>query len=133
MGENNFNDFYNTTCTTCPLTLTKKKWKNSSAKLFEYGMCYHRFITAYKEERKCTDLDKIFETQPWLTRNCLDISQGRTPLWANSTIRCRTTSGSGRPFTNTPPNWLTPPWPGINYEIKIENLNYFLIKNEYYK
>lgn len=24
--------------------------------------------------------DKIFETQPWLTRNCRDISHGRTPL-----------------------------------------------------
>ena len=30
---------------------------------------------------------------------------------AMSTIRCRTTSGRGRPLTNTPPSWLTPPWP----------------------
>ena len=39
------------------------------------------------------------------------MSQGRTPLWANSTMRWRTTSGRGRPFTKTPPNWFTPPWP----------------------
>lgn len=42
-------------------------------------------------------LDNIFDTQPWLTRNCREISHGRTPLWASSTIRWRTTSGNGRP------------------------------------
>lgn len=63
-------------------------------------------------------LDNILDTQPWLTRNCLDISHGRTPLWASSTIRCLTTSGSGLPFTKTPPNWLTPPWP-VNWENKL--------------
>ena len=36
------------------------------------------------------------------------------PTWcAMSTIRCRTTSGRGRPLTNTPPSWLTPPWPAM--------------------
>lgn len=49
-------------------------------------------------------LDNIFETQPCDTLNCLEISQGLTPLWANSTILCRTTSGRGRPFTKTPPS-----------------------------
>lgn len=44
-----------------------------------------------------TYLDNIFDTQPWLTRSCLEISHGRTPLWASSTIRCLTTSGNGRP------------------------------------
>lgn len=41
-----------------------------------------------------------------------DMSQGRAPEWANSTIFCRVASGNGRPPTNTPPNWLTPLWPG---------------------
>lgn len=68
-----------------------------------------------------THLDSIFETQPWLTRNCLDISHGRTPLCANSTILCRTTSGNGRPLTKTPPNWFTPPWPAMR---KINKLHY---------
>lgn len=58
-----------------------------------------------------THLPSILLTHPCDTRNCLEISQGRTPWCANSTIRLRTTSGNGRPFTNTPPNWLTPPWP----------------------
>jgi len=39
------------------------------------------------------------------------MSHGRVPLWASSTIRCLTRSGNGRPFTNTPPSWFTPPWP----------------------
>lgn len=56
-------------------------------------------------------LERIFETQPWETRSCLEMSHGRTPLWASSTIRWRTTSGRGLPLTNTPPNWFTPPWP----------------------
>lgn len=59
-----------------------------------------------------THLDSIFDTHPCDTRSCLLMSHGRTPLCASSTIRCRTTSGKGLPFTNTPPNWLTPPWPG---------------------
>lgn len=56
-----------------------------------------------------THLDSILETQPWDTLSCLEMSQGRTPLWASSTILCRTTSGRGLPLTNTPPSWLTPP------------------------
>lgn len=40
------------------------------------------------------------------------MSQGRAPWWANSTIFWRVESGSGRPLTYTPPNWLTPEWPG---------------------
>lgn len=56
-------------------------------------------------------LPRILLTQPWLTRSCLEMSQGRTPWWASSTIRCLTTSGRGLPFTNTPPSWFTPPCP----------------------
>ena len=37
-----------------------------------------------------------------------EISQGRAPLWASSTILCRVESGRGRPLTKTPPSWLTP-------------------------
>ena len=58
-----------------------------------------------------TDLPSILLTQPCDTRSCREMSQGLTPWWASSTIRCRTTSGKGRPLTNTPPSWLTPPWP----------------------
>ena len=65
-----------------------------------------------------THRDKIFETHPWDTRRVLDISQGRTPWWAISTILCLTTSGKGRPFTNTPPSWFTPPWPVTNAKLE---------------
>ena len=54
-------------------------------------------------------LERILETHPWLTLSCLEMSQGRTPLCASSTILWRTMSGSGRPLTKTPPNWFTPP------------------------
>ena len=53
--------------------------------------------------------DRILETHPWLTLSCLEMSHGRTPLCASSTILCLTMSGSGRPLTKTPPNWFTPP------------------------
>ena len=33
------------------------------------------------------------------------------PLWASSTIFCLVESGSGLPFTYTPPSWFTPLWP----------------------
>lgn len=52
----------------------------------------------------------IFDTQPWLTRNCRDISHGRIPKRANSTMRKRVWFGNGRPFTNTPPSWFTSPY-----------------------
>lgn len=55
---------------------------------------------------------------PCDTNNCRDMSQGRTPINANSTILLRTQSGSGRPLTKTPPNWLTPAWPAINNQSK---------------
>lgn len=56
-------------------------------------------------------LPSILLTHPWLTRSWREMSQGRTPWWASSTIRCRTTSGRGLPLTNTPPSWFTPPCP----------------------
>ena len=39
------------------------------------------------------------------------MSHGRAPWWASSTIFCLVLSGNGRPFTKTPPSWLTPLWP----------------------
>lgn len=45
------------------------------------------------------------------TWSILEMSQGLAPLCANSTMRCRVESGSGRPLTNRPPSWLTPLWP----------------------
>ena len=58
-----------------------------------------------------TYLPNILLTHPCDTLNCLLISQGRTPFWASSTIFLLMRSGRGRPFTNTPPSWFTPPWP----------------------
>lgn len=45
------------------------------------------------------------------TCSILDMSQGRAPLCASSTIFCLVESGRGLPFTNTPPSWFTPLWP----------------------
>lgn len=56
---------------------------------------------------------RIFETQPWETRSWREITQGRTPAAAISTIFRRIRFGSGRPFINTPPNWFIRPWPEI--------------------
>jgi len=69
------------------------------------------YLAAGLVRRVFTHLPRILLTQPWLTRSCLEMSQGRTPWWASSTIRCLTTSGRGLPFTNTPPSWFTPPCP----------------------
>lgn len=66
----------------------------------------------------CLYLPRILLTQPWLTRSCLEMSQGLTPWWASSTILWRTTSGSGRPFTKTPPSWFTPPCPETDQKQK---------------
>lgn len=46
-----------------------------------------------------------------VTWSILEMSQGRAPLWASSTIFCLVESGSGLPLTNTPPSWFTPLWP----------------------
>lgn len=54
---------------------------------------------------------RIFETQPWDTRSCRDITHGRMPAAAISTIFSRVWFGSGRPLMKTPPSWLTRPWP----------------------
>ena len=54
---------------------------------------------------------RIFETHPWLTLSCLLITQGRTPAAAISMILSLMWLGRGRPLMNTPPNWLTLPWP----------------------
>lgn len=53
-----------------------------------------------------------------LTCKILDMSQGRAPLCASSTIFCLVVSGKGLPFTNTPPSWFTPLWPKQTSSIK---------------
>jgi hypothetical protein len=53
---------------------------------------------------------RILDTHPCETRSCLDMSQGLIPRCASSTMRWRTAFGRGRPFTNTPPSWLTSPY-----------------------
>lgn len=59
----------------------------------------------------CTHLPKILLTHPLETWRIRDISHGRAPEWASSTIFCRVESGNGLPPTKTPPSWLTPLWP----------------------
>lgn len=59
---------------------------------------------------------RIFDTQPCDTRSCRDMTQGRTPAAAISTIFSRIWLGSGRPLMNTPPSWFIRPWPTINNE-----------------
>ena len=88
-----------------------------------YWFCFH---LNFEEWFFFNYLESIFETHPCETRSCLEMSQGRTPLWASSTIRCRTTSGSGRPLTKTPPNWLTPPWPVTKGKSLSSKLFFFL-------
>ena len=45
-------------------------------------------------------LVSILLTQPCETFSCLEMSQGRVPFWARSTMSLRTSSGSGRPLMN---------------------------------
>lgn len=49
---------------------------------------------------------KIFETHPCETLSCREMTQGRTPLAASSTIFSLMWLGSGRPLINTPPSWI---------------------------
>ena len=61
---------------------------------------------------------RIFETHPWLTLSCLLITHGLTPAAAISMILRRMWLGRGRPLMNTPPSWLTLPWPWNGYPEK---------------
>lgn len=54
---------------------------------------------------------RILETQPWDTLSCREMTHGRTPWWAISTILWRMWLGRGLPFMKTPPSWLTRPCP----------------------
>lgn len=54
---------------------------------------------------------RILDTQPCDTRSCRDMTHGRTPAAAISTIFNRMWLGSGRPLMNTPPSWFMRPWP----------------------
>lgn len=47
---------------------------------------------------------RIFETQPWDTLSCLEITHGLMPAAAISTIFRRIWFGKGRPLMNTPPS-----------------------------
>lgn len=83
------------------------------------GSCFRSLLKKSREACSfCLYLPRILLTQPWLTRSCLEMSQGLTPWWASSTILWRTTSGSGRPFTKTPPSWFTPPCPETDQKQK---------------
>lgn len=98
--------------------------RSSLFSLFTFNICYPdeewRFHFLKLGTNCNTHLPKILETHPWETRSWREMSQGRTPWWAKSTIRERTTSGRGRPLTKTPPNWLTPPWPVMSFS-KVTN------------
>lgn len=54
---------------------------------------------------------RILETQPWDTRSWREMTHGRTPWCAISTILWRIWLGRGLPFMKTPPSWLTRPCP----------------------
>lgn len=56
-------------------------------------------------------LHKILDTHPCETRSCREMTHGRMPWWAISTILWRMWLGKGRPFMKTPPSWFTRPWP----------------------
>lgn len=56
-------------------------------------------------------LFRIFETHPWETLSCLEMTQGRIPAAAISTIFNLMWFGKGLPLMKTPPNWLTLPCP----------------------
>lgn len=98
--------------------------------------CIHQFPFKFPVNNKSTYdnisyLPKILETQPLETCSILDMSQGRAPEWANSTIFCLVESGKGRPLTNTPPSWFTPLCPSHSYTTvknftRIWNFCYFI-------
>lgn len=54
---------------------------------------------------------RILETQPLETWRRREMSHGRAPPWASSTIRPRVAAGNGRPFTKRPPSWFIPERP----------------------
>lgn len=63
------------------------------------------------ENKVCVNVSPCTERSVTVTCSILEMSQGRAPLWASSTIFCLVESGSGLPLTNTPPSWFTPLWP----------------------
>ena len=66
------------------------------------------WITKYQLK---TYRQRILETQPCETRSWREMTQGRIPMAAISTILWRMWFGRGRPLMKTPPSWLTRPWP----------------------
>jgi len=55
------------------------------------------------------NLPSILLTHPWETRSRREMSHERTPRSARRTMHWRMFSGKGRPLTNVPPSWFTPP------------------------
>ena len=76
--------------------------------------------------RLITHLPRILDTQPLETWRILEISQGLAPECASSMIFCRVESGSGRPFTYTPPSWFTPLCPEIQSRVTRQSYSYIL-------
>lgn len=73
---------------------------------------------------------RILDTQPWETRSWREMTQGRMPWWAISTILWRMWLGRGLPLINIPPSWFTRPWPngvetGRRERMSFTNNNYF--------
>lgn len=75
----------------------------------------------------------ILDTQPCETRSCLEMTQGRTPAAAISTIFSLIWFGRGRPLMNKPPSWLTRPCPISNFSLEFDSkwqsfqhINYFI-------
>lgn len=80
-------------------------------------------------------LPSILETHPLETWSILEMSQGRAPEWASSTIFCLVESGKGRPLTNTPPSWFTPLWPAhsrarVRVRLDTVRLFFFLLHSQ---
>lgn len=73
----------------------------------------------------------IFETHPWETRSWREMTHGRTPAAANSTIFRRMWLGRGLPLMKTPPSWLTLPWParGDKFIANLPEIVAFVCKN----
>lgn len=99
------------------------------------GIVVPKFLSVNQSKRVRTNLWRILETQPWLTRRRREISHGRVPSRAISTIwqlflkavelrrvrltLVRTWFGSGRPFTKCPPSWFISPPPSENSTPKL--------------
>lgn len=98
------------------LTKLELEYKTLYSLTETYYICYKLKVHVSNDAfSTCIYLPRILLTQPLDTWRIRDISQGRAPEWASSTIFWRVESGSGRPLTYTPPNWLIPLWPAVEH------------------